>query len=267
MPITISPGTLFDIQGKSALVTGASGALGEVAARTLAEAGAIVTLAGANRKRLETTAEELVAKGAQVEVCEGRPANEAAAEHIVSTAASHGGLDILVAASGMAIVKPIAEMDPGSWDRVMDANVRQTWLLCRAASRVFKQQEGAEPGRGGKVILISSIRANFATAAGTSAYGPSKSAINMLTRSLAVELGPLQVCVNAIAPTVFRSELTAWLYEDEATEQRNQVLQRIPLGRLGEPVDFAGIFMFLASAASALVTGEIINIDGGFSCN
>ena len=267
MPTSTPPIGLFNIKGKSALVTGASGALGEVAARTLAEAGAVVTLAGGNRQRLEAIASELSDQGAEVRVCEGRPTDEAAAEHIVSAAAANGGLDILIAASGMAIVKPITEMDPESWDSVMDANVRQTWLLCRAASRVFKEQSDADPQRGGKIVLISSVRAHFATAAGTSAYGPSKSAINMLTRSLAVELGPAQVCVNAIAPTVFRSDLTAWLYEDSATEQRNQVLQRIPLGRLGEPDDFAGIFLFLTSSASDLVTGEIINIDGGFSCN
>lgn len=89
----------------------------------------------------------------------------------------------------------------------------------------------------------------------------------MLTRSLAVELGPHNICVNAIAPTVFRSALTSWLFEPEAADKRADVLSRIPLGRLGEPEDFNGIFMFLASAASNLVTGEVINIDGGFSCN
>ena len=89
----------------------------------------------------------------------------------------------------------------------------------------------------------------------------------MLTKSLAVELGPHQVCVNAIAPTVIRSKLTAWLFEDDAAEARAGVLARIPVGRLGEPEDFNGVFMFLASGASDLVTGEIINVDGGFSAN
>lgn len=257
-----TPYELFNLRGKSALVTGASGALGEAAARALAGAGARVTLAGGNRAALEALAEDLLANQAEVSICAGRPTDEDAAQEIVSAAAATRGLDILVAASGTSVIKPIVDMDPSDWDTVMDANVRQTWLLCRAASRLFIEQQ-----RGGKVILISSVRANFATAAGTSAYGPSKSAINMLTRSLAVELGPHNVCVNAIAPTVFRSNLTAWLFEDAAAEARKQVLSRIPLGRLGEPADFTGIFMFLASAASNLVTGEIINIDGGFSCN
>jgi NAD(P)-dependent dehydrogenase (short-subunit alcohol dehydrogenase family) len=211
---------------------------------------------------LEALAKELSSHHAEVSIVEGRPTDEAAAQEIISAAATDQGLDIVVAASGTSVIKPIFEMDPKDWDAVMDANVRQTWLLCRAASRLFIEQQ-----RGGKIILISSVRAHFATAAGTSAYGPSKSAINMLTKSLAVELGPHKVCVNAIAPTVFRSKLTAWLFEDDAAETRKQVLGRIPLGRLGEPADFTGVFMFLASAASNLVTGEIINIDGGFSCN
>ncbi len=253
----------FNLKGKSALVVGATGALGEAAARALAGAGAHVTLTGGNGEVLTALAEELAQAGAAVATYEGRPVDEAAAEAMIAVAAQHGnGLDILVAASGTSTIKPIVDMEPTTWDEVMDANVRQTWLLCRAASRLFIEQQ-----RGGKVILISSVRANFATAAGTSAYGTSKAAINMLTRSLAVELGPHQVCVNGIAPTVFRSNLTAWLFEDNASEARGQVLSRIPLGRLGEPSDFAGVFLFLSSAASNLVTGEVINVDGGFSCN
>ena len=89
----------------------------------------------------------------------------------------------------------------------------------------------------------------------------------MLTRSLATEWGPHGINVNAIAPTVFRSELTSWLFEDGAEEARKDVLGRIPLGRLAEPDDFAGVILFLASAASDLVTGEIVHVDGGFSCN
>jgi len=262
-----SPNKLFSLKGKTALVTGATGALGEAATRALASGGAHVTLAGGNRERLNTLQKELSEGGASVSIFHGRPVDEKNAEEMVSSAAINGGLDILVAASGTSIIKPITEMEPDNWDQVMDANVRQIWLLSRAASRQFIEQDKSEKGRGGKIILISSVRANFATAAGTSAYGPSKSAINMLTRSLAVELGPLGVCVNAIAPTVFRSELTAWLYKDDATDKRNAVLNRIPLGRLAEPSDFAGVFMFLASNASNLITGEIINVDGGFSCN
>lgn len=227
--------------------------------------GAHVTIAGGNAARLQELAAELAAEGAGVTVFEGRPDSESACDAMVATAAADGrGLDILVPASGTAAVRPAIEMDVETWDRVMDANVRQTWLLCRAAGKLMIAQ-----GRGGAIVPVSSVRAHFATPAGTSAYGPSKAAVDMITRSLATEWGPHGIRVNAIAPTVFRSELTSWLFEDNdrANEARKGVLSRIPLGRLAEPEDFAGVLVFLSSPASSIITGETINVDGGFSAN
>lgn len=258
-----SPATLFDLSGRCALVTGATGAFGSAAARALAGAGAHVTLAGGNQERLASLAAELSAAGAEVAAVTGRPIDEEAVERIVGAAVSAaGGLDIFVGASGTSVIRPILDMDVAAWDRVMDANVRQNWLLCRSVGRVMQRQ-----GRGGKIVLVSSVRARFAAAAGTSAYGCSKAAIDMLTRSLAAEWGKFGINVNAVAPTVFRSELTAWLFEKAAEKERERVLARIPIGRLSEPEDFAGIIVFLCSRASDIVTGEIINADGGFSCN
>ena len=257
------PVELFDLQRKSALITGATGALGAAAARALAGAGAQVTIAGGNEAKLAALAEDLEAGGGSVTTVAMRPGDEASVDAMVAAAVdAGGGLDILIGASGTSIVKPILDMDVAAFDAVMDANVRQMWLVCRAAGRVM-----AEQATGGKIVLVSSVRARFATAAGTSAYGPSKAAVDMLTRSLATEWGPHGINVNAIAPTVFRSELTSWLFEDGAEEARKGVLDRIPLGRLAEPDDFAGVILFLASAASDLVTGEIVHVDGGFSCN
>ncbi|WP_283643971.1 SDR family NAD(P)-dependent oxidoreductase [Marinovum algicola] len=256
---------LFDLSDKSALISGATGALGAAAARALAGAGAHVTIAGGNAEKLSEIAEELKAGGAGVTMVEGRPSDEAACDALVAAACAEGrGLDILVPASGTATVKPAIEMDLETWDKVMDANVRQTWLLCRAAGKAM-----IDRGRGGAIIPVSSVRARFATPAGTSAYGPSKAAVDMITKSLATEWGQHDIRVNAIAPTVFRSELTAWLFEDNerANEARKGVLSRIPLGRLAEPDDFAGVLIFLASPASGLITGETINVDGGFSAN
>lgn len=262
MKKTSTPAELFSLKGKSALVVGASGALGGAAALALAAAGANVTLTGSNHETLRKLAQEIEQIGVSVTIHIGRPETEEDAQSMIDAATQTQPLDIVICASGMAVVKPITDMQPEEFDKVMDANVRQSWLVCRAASKVMIEQK-----RGGKMVLISSVRAQFATPAGTSAYGTSKAAINMLTRSLAVELGPHNICVNAIAPTVFRSALTSWLFEPEAADKREQVLSRIPLGRLGEPEDFNGIFMFLTSGASNLVTGEVINIDGGFSCN
>lgn len=254
---------LFDLSGKSALITGATGALGSAAARALSAAGAHVTLAGGNAEKLAKLAETLP-EGRVTTIAE-RPSDEAAVDRIIAAASAGGrGLDIVVPASGTAAVAPATEMTLETWDKVMDANVRQSWLLCRAAGRVMIEQ-----GRGGTMIPISSVRAKFATPAGTSAYGTSKSAVDMLTKSFAVEWGQHNIRVNAIAPTVFRSELTSWLFEDNdrANTARAGVLARIPLGRLAEPDDFAGVLVFLASEASSIITGEIINVDGGFSAN
>jgi NAD(P)-dependent dehydrogenase (short-subunit alcohol dehydrogenase family) len=256
---------LFDLTGKSALVTGATGALGQAAATAFAGAGAHVTLAGGNSEKLNEIAAAFRKSGSSITTIAERPSDEAAVDRIVAAAAAEGrGLDIVMQASGTAAVKPALEMSLETWDKVMDANVRQTWLLCRAAGKVMVPQN-----RGGSIITVSSVRARFATPNGTSAYGPSKSAVDMLTRSFATEWGKHNIRVNAIAPTVFRSELTAWLFEDteKARSARAGVMARIPLGRLAEPDDFAGILVFLASAASSIITGQIINVDGGFSAN
>lgn len=254
---------LFDLTGKSALISGATGALGSVTAKALSAAGAFVTLAGGNEEKLKELAASLPAD--RVNITVGRPSDEAACHRMVASACSDGrGLDILVPASGTAVVQPATEMSPETWDKVMDANVRQVWLLCREAGRVMIEQE-----RGGTIVPISSVRAQFATPGGTSAYGTSKSAVDMLTKSFAVEWGKHNIRVNAIAPTLFRSELTSWLFEDNerANTARAGVLARIPIGRLAEPDDFAGIMVFLCSDASSIITGEIIKVDGGFSAN
>ena len=185
-----------------------------------------------------------------------------AVDDIVAAAVGHGGgLDIVVAGSGTNIPSPIVEQSPADWDAVIDANVRQTWLLCRAAGRVLLEQ-----GRGGKVILMSSTRGHLGMANYT-AYCPSKAAIELLTKSLGVEWGPHGIQVNAIAPTVFRSDLTSWMYAEEGQGPavRENMLRRIPLGRLGEPADFHGAVLLLAGRGSDFMTGSIVFVDGGYS--
>lgn len=254
---------LFDLAGRSALVTGASGAFGRAAARALASAGAQVTLAAASEGALTELASEITRTGGRAETIVRRPQSPADAEAIVQAAVSAAGrLDIVVSASGINIVGAAAEMDDGDWQKVMDANVRGSWLICQASGRQMLAQ-----AEGGKIVLVSSTRGKLGHPAGYSAYCPSKAAVDGLTKALACEWGPHRINVNAIAPTVFRSDLTAWMYEEEGRGKavREAMLSRIPIGRLGEPEDFQGAVVFLCSRASDFVTGQILYVDGGYT--
>ena len=258
-----NPYSSFDIKGKVALVVGATGAFGSVAARTYAGAGCKVSLTGGNKSVLEKISDEISKGGCENLTINERPSSENECQKIVNaTVKKFGRIDILVVASGINKVSKVDEMSPDTFSTVMDVNVTQSWLMAREVTKQMKNQ-----GEGGKIVLVSSARGLLGHPAGYTAYCASKSAVDGITKALGCELGVTGITVNAIAPTVFRSPLTSWMFEDnpEAQKVRSGFITRVPKGRLGEPEDLAGPLLFLSSKASDFYTGHILYADGGYT--
>src|SRR5947208_13353353 len=258
------PLSLFSVKGKTAVVTGATGAFGALAAKVLAGAGANVVICANNATGLKKVAAECEALGGgKVHILAKRPNSEENCATIVNAAVDRfRSVDILVVASGQNKVSKIVEQKAEDFLDVMNANVTQSWLIARSAGRQMLRQ-----GRGGKVILMSSARGLLGHPAGYTAYCASKSAVDGITKALACEWGDTGTTVNALGPTVFRSPLTQWMFEDSerSREVRKGFLTRVPKGRLGEPSDRAGPVVSLASKASDFYTGHILYADGGYT--
>jgi NAD(P)-dependent dehydrogenase (short-subunit alcohol dehydrogenase family) len=248
----------FDISDKVALVSGASGALGKALSRGLVDAGAKVMLTGRSDDKLRPLADDLSRDGRSAAVEVAQPDDEEAVRRVVARSVEQfGGIDILVTAAGMNKPAPIVEQPLGDWEAILDSQLKTTWLFCKHAGAAM-----IDRGRGGKVILIGSQRGRLGFP-NYSAYSPAKGAVHLLAQSLAWEWGKHGIQVNCLAPGLFKSELTEWLWHDD--EARNRMLTRVPQGRLGEPEDFVGPLIFLASPASDWTTGAVLSVDGGYT--
>ena len=247
----------FDFSGKVAVVTGGSGGLGKALSIGLAAYGMDVVVASRKLSTLEETAAEVRALGRKALPISCDVTDEASVKAMVDAAVKEfGKVDLLVTAHGLALRHPAEEFPIDEWSKVMDINVKGTFLCAQAVARDMIAKKTP-----GNMVLISSIRALLGHPAGYSAYGTSKGAINLLTKQLACEWTKYKIRVNAIAPCIFWTPLTEPILNNK--ELYDLFMSRIPVGRAAEPEDFISAMLYLASPGSEMVTGQVLYVDGG----
>ena len=257
---------MFDLSEKGALVTGSAVGIGQAIAFRLAEAGASVTIADLDVEQGKHTADIIRARGGNVRVVRADASNADDATRMVkSTVDAFGRIDILVNNAGIYPLVPFLQVRQDLWDRVLDLNLKGTFFCSQAAAAEMINQR-----HGGKIINLSSIDGIHPSGAAAH-YSASKGGIIMLTKALAVELAPHKILVNAVAPgsiitpgtDAVREKLSQTMGVPPETILEN-FMPRIPSQRMGQPDDIAKVVLFLASAASDYITGEVIVADGGF---
>ena len=245
----------FDLTGQVALVTGASSGIGRHLALLLAAAGAKVALAARRADQLEAAAREISSSGGQALpiVCDVTRSGSVAAA-IATAETELGPLSILVNNAGVVVSKPLFEHTEADWDYVIDTNLKGAWLAAREFAHHLVGLK-----RPGRVINISSVL-GFRTIGRVPAYCAAKAGLTHLTHVLAMELARYGILVNALAPGYVETDFNRAFFQTEAGKA---LISRIPLKRLGQTEDLDGALLFLASPASAYVTGAVISIDGG----
>jgi NAD(P)-dependent dehydrogenase (short-subunit alcohol dehydrogenase family) len=248
---------LFDLAGQVALVTGASRGLGRAMAGALARAGASLALCARGEVDLASAREELRAAGARAETFPMDVLDPRSVEAAVEAALGcFGRIDILLNDAGVNVRKPVLEISPEEWDRVIDTNLKGYFLVARA---VVPQMIAR--GRG-KVINVSSILGGVGLPSQLP-YASSKGGVVQMTKVMALEWARQGVNVNAIAPTYFETPLTEPVRRDP--ERNRFIVERTPMGRWGKPEDLEGTVVYLASRASDFVTGQVLYVDGGWT--
>jgi NAD(P)-dependent dehydrogenase (short-subunit alcohol dehydrogenase family) len=254
--------SIFSLDGRVALVVGGGGAIGSALGVALAGAGAHVAVAGRTAPALDAAVARIRATGSEGLPIVADASDRDAAEGMVAQAVDQfGRLDIIVNAAGGGAGKVLfaAEAYPAdAWDWIFELNVRSTLYATQAAVKAM-----IAGGRGGRVVNISSVRAQLGINAGYSAYVAAKGAISSLTRQWATEWAKYGITVNAISPTFVDTPQVATLLSDPAFKAN--LLSRIPLGRVGGTDDLIGPTLLFCSAAGSFITGQILMIDGGLT--
>jgi len=249
---------MFNLAGKVAIVTGAGKGIGRAIALGLAQAGADVVVAARTTADIDEVAAEIEGTGGKALAV---PTDVRNVDQVTSllgkTIASFGRVDILVNNAGGYFIAPVLDLSPRGWEGVLKENLDNVFICCKVIGEPMVKQKA------GSIINISSV-SGFGPYPGAAHYAAAKAGIISLTKTLAVEWATYNVRVNSIAPGFVETPATATFWQQNP-KHRQAILQKVPLGRLGKPEDIAGTAIFLASEASAYVTGETIVVSGGLT--
>lgn len=248
----------FSLEGRAAVVSGASRGIGRAIGLRFAQAGAAVVVSSRKLENVQTVADEIEAGGGEALALQAHVGHKAEVEALIErTIAAFGQVDIVVNNAGTnPHFGPLLTADEGLWNKIMDTNATGMFRVCKEAVPHMEAQGG------GKIINMASV-AGLQPSSNMGVYSISKAAVIMLTQVLAMELGRANIQVNAIAPGVIKTRFSQVLWQTPQIAE--PILNRLPLSHFGEPEDVAGLALYLGSSASDYVTGSVFVVDGGMN--